>query len=310
MFKLGFLKSGGAIIPDVIPNPVNFDSLYADNFQALSSGTYQYIAQQITGINVPITLSLKSELDPTYGYVYYQVANSWPFGTFTTNDGPIHGPYGTFNQAPGAIAGTPFNNLTPVTFTVNPNQWLILVVNGIVPVISGYNFSGELRNVSDGTTQLSGLANSYYNLQTNIANPITISTGPTYDYTNNPSEWFYSTAGLISGIIPTATTIDLAITYTQDVLFDSMAVLYYKKTTTPPSEAESWSTSDPVTLGYTALSGTGDKILNVKTGDYITFAIGTGGRTVQGTINTTIEIFNDSHFNELLSSFNGFADTP
>lgn len=310
MFKIGFLKSGGAVIPDVTPDAINFDDLFADNTFALTSGTYQYIAQQITGINVPIDLNVKTNLDPTYGHAYYQVANTFPAGTFQDNNGPLSGVYGTFTQIPGAVAGVPYNTLTPVSFTVNPNQWLILAVDGVAATATVKNFTGELRNIADSNVLLSAFTGSYYNLQTNIANLINISSGPTYDYQNNPSEWYYSTAGLISGVIPNASTIDLAVTYSQDVLFDDIAVLYYKKTTTPPSEAESWSTLDPVTLGYTALSFSGDKIFGVKTGDYITFAIGTGGKTLQGSVNTTIEIFNDSHLSELLATFNGYANTP
>ena len=310
MFKIGFLKSGAAIIPDVTPNSVNFNSLFADNTLALTSGTYQYIAQQITGINVPIDLIIKTTLDPTYGHMYYQVANTWSFGTFTSNNSPLSGAYGTFTQVPGAVIGTPYNLLPYLNFTVNPNQWIILAVDGTLDTMSAINFAGDFRNTSDGNALLSAFTGSYYNLQTDIANPINISLGPTYDYENSPSEWYYSTAGLISGVIPNASTIDLAVTYSQDVLFDDIAVLYYKKTTTPPSEAESWSTSDPVTLGYTALNGTGDKIFGVKTGDYITFAIGTGGKTLQGSVNTTIEIFNDSHLSELLATFDGYANTP
>jgi len=308
MFKIGFF-SHGPLPPDPTPNPVNFDGLTADNTLAISGGTYQYIAQQITGINVPITLQLKSNLDPTYGHVYFQVANSWPYGTFQGNDGPLSGIYGTFTQAPGAVAGTPYNTLPPINFTVTNNQWLIMAVDGTTAIASPYSFVGMLFNVDDGT-YLSSLTSGSYNLQTNIANPMNIGTGPTYDYTNNPSEWFYSSFGIISGIIPTATTIDLEITYTDDITFDSLAVLYYKVSASAPSEAESWSSSDPVTLGYSALAASGSIISGVKDGDFITFAIGTGGKTVQGTLNTTITVYNNSHLSDTLSSFNGFVNTP
>jgi hypothetical protein len=308
MFKIGFF-SHGPVGPDPTPNPVNFDGLMADNTLAVSSGTYQYIAQQITGINIPITLQLKSTLDPTYGHVYFRVTNSWPYGTFQSNDGPLSGTYGTFTQAPGAVIGSPFNLLTPISFTVTNNQWLIMAVDGTTAIASPYSFAGILFNVDDGT-YLSGLSGGSYNLQTNIANPMNIGTGPTYDYTNNPSEWFYSSSGIISGIIPTATTIDLEITYTDDITFNSLAVLYYKVSTSAPPEKESWSTSDPVTLGYSALAASGSKIFGVKDGNFITFAIGTGGKTVQGFLNTTITVYNNSHLSDTLSSFNGEVNTP
>jgi hypothetical protein len=306
MFKLGLFPHG-PVAPDPTPNPVDFNGLTADN--TTGSPTYQYIAQQITGINVPITLELKSTLDPTYGHVYFRVTNNWTNGTFQDYYGPLSGVYGTFTQAPGAVIGTPFNLLPPISFTVNPNDWLIMAVDGITAIVSPYSFGGTLFNVDDATF-ISGLSGGSYNLQTNIANPMNIVSGPTYDYTNNPSEWFYSTSGIISGIVPTATTIDLEITYTDDITFNNLAVLYYKVSATEPAEKESWSTSDPVTLGYSALAGSGSIISGVKDGDCITFAIGTGGKTVQGTLNTTIEIQNNSHLNEVLASFNGFVNTP
>ena len=302
MFKLGFLKSGGAVIPDVTPNPVNFDSLFADNTLALTSGTYLYMAQQITGINVPITLNAKTNLDPTYGHVYYKVANTFPTGTFQSNDGPLSGIYGTFTQIPGAVAGIPYNTLTPVSFTINPNQWLILAVDGNTATTTVKNFIGELRNIADSNVLLSAFTGSYYNLRAGIMNPLNFGAGPGYDSSMDPDFYFYSTSALVSGIIA-AGTVDIDISYT-DPMWDTVAQLYYKVTTTPPTPHEQWSSIDPASIGYTPVTS-GDKIFGAKNGDYITFAV--AGKVTPGTVSITVDL-NNVTTSGLLASFSASAN--
>lgn len=304
MFKLGFLKSGGAVIPNVIPNPVNFDGLYADNTLALTSGTYLYIAQQITGINVPIQLSLNSSLDPIYGHVYYKVTNTWTLGSFTTNDGPLSGIYGTFNAAPGAPVPA-YYTLTPVTFTVNPNQWLILAVDGNVPILTSYLFFGSLLNLANSSQLLSGLGGAYYNLRIGTINPLNFGAGPGYDSNNAPSVYFYSSYDRISGIVGGG-TVDIDVSYT-DPAWDTIAELYYKLSTTPPSPHEQWSDINPASIGYTAITS-GGKIFGTKNGDYLIFAV--AGKVTPGNISINVDL-NNVTTSGLVASFTASANvTP
>lgn len=297
MFKIGFLaSSSGAVIPDVTPNPVNFDGLLADN--TLATPTYQYIAQQITGINVPITLSLKSSLDPLKGHVYYQVAASWPYGTFQDYNGPLSGTYGTFIEVPGALPTSPYNLLTPISFTVNPDDWLILAVDGTVAVASSNSFYGQLYNVDDSTF-LSSLNSGSYNLQASIANPVNMDTPPVYDDNNSPDVYYYSSSILIQGVLG---TVNIEVSYS-DILWDTGAQLYYKVTSSMPGEAALWSSIDPITNGYTA-AVSGDKILGVASGKYITFTV--GGKLITGNYSANVDLLNPN--TTIITSFSATAN--
>ena len=309
MFKIGFIAhSSGAVTPDVTPNAVYFEGMLADNTLAVSSGTYLYVGQQITGINVPIQLSLKTTLDPTKGHVYYQVANSFSIGAFQSNYGPLSGIYGTFNQIVGAVFPIPYNTTAATTFTVNPNQWLILAVDGTTAVTSAVNFVGELRNDSDSFALLSGLSFSYYNLQANYAAPLNFDSGPGYDSNNDPSLFFYSSSAQVTGIFPSGNKIDIDIQYA-DPNWDIVATLYYKVTASPYAHQAQWYTVDPAAEGFTPITS-GGKIFNVGNGDYITFAV--GGKTTVGNVNMNVDINNvTSATNQLLATFSAYANvTP
>jgi hypothetical protein len=289
MFKLGLFPHGSAA-PDPTPNPVNFDGLTADN--TTGNPTYQYIAQQITGINIPITLQLKSNLDPTKGHVYFRVTNNWTNGTFQDYDGPLSGVYGTFTQAPGAVTGTPYNTLPPISFTVNPNDWLIMAVDGTTAVSSSYSFTGMLYNVDDGT-YLSGLTGSAYNLQGGIANPTSMDINPEYDDNNSPDVYKYSSSIYIKGIV--GASIDLDLDYSS-LTWDTTGELYYKVTTTPPAEQGTWSSTDPVTNGYTSII-TGGKIFGLTNGKYITFTV--AGK-LPGTESASVQLLNPNNASEVV----------
>ena len=155
MFKIGFFShgtGGGDVIPDPISN-------YTISHNTFSFSPYRYMAYQITGITVPITLRVINNLQAASGgndaHVFYSVDPTWPYGN-VLNDafgaGPMLNYYATFTMSTG-------DDL----ITVNPNDWLILGVDGTYSTggIGITDTSGTILNTSNGNALISHIYSTY-----------------------------------------------------------------------------------------------------------------------------------------------------
>lgn len=266
MFKIGFFPTGPA--SNVNPDPVDYTGTIAYNTQSLSlSGPYRYIAQQITGIDVPIVLELLHNLDVSYGAVYYKIDPAWPYpGLLIDVAGPTSGFFGTFTD----INTQPLNRIT-----VNNGNWLVLGVDGNVVAPSFINFTGTLKNVTAGNTLLSNVIGQYNYRDGVHPYVINMDNPPVYDLNNSPNEWFYSNSLLIAGLGAGAViTIDISIP--DWMSWDMNGQLYVKVGGASAAEAASWQSQDPTTLGYTTAND-GTTLINIQDGKYITFGVSAKG---------------------------------
>ena len=151
MFKIGFFpqgNGGGGISPDPIGN-------YFIIQNSNSFTPWRYMAYQITGIAVPISLRIEHNLQTVLGStnadVYYAIDPAWPYGNVITDIiFPTSNYYATFQ---------PTN--TDVTITVNNGDWLILAVEGGFISGSFFNATGTVKNVSSSNTTISNLIITY-----------------------------------------------------------------------------------------------------------------------------------------------------
>jgi hypothetical protein len=128
------VKKVAVVGGDVIPNSVNWGTVWQDDYEA----SWIYAVKQITGINQTITLKINRTAN-TGGTLYYKVA-------------------GTSLSLPGDNifdASHPVNDYSMVsiadngTFTVQNNQWVAFAVVATGSSTSG-SFTVTVRNASNG----------------------------------------------------------------------------------------------------------------------------------------------------------------
>lgn len=300
MFKLGLFPHG-VVTPHVTLTPApTFDGIYADSTLSYNGARYCYYAYQATSINVPINMSLISNLNGDIGKVYYQVTSSWSHGSGSiySNVGPTSKVFGTFNIMPSAVPCPACVAEMPVDIILYPNQWIIIAVDGTVAASS--TFSGEIINLSGNATYT--ITNSYYGLISNYMNPLTINPGPGYDSTNDPTIYYYSGTDKVTGLIPSGSSTDISIVISNALAWDAIAQLYYKIDIVAPAPGQGWSATDPSSIGYLPI-GDGDKIFGVKNDDWVRFAV--GGKVGAGSINVQIDIQNLG--SQTIAIFDAFA---
>jgi hypothetical protein len=155
MFKIGFFPQGGG--GGISPDPIGDYNTILYNGTVAATTVYRYIAYQITGISTPISLQITNNLQTVSGgiaHVYYAIDPAWPYGN-VLNDafgaGPTSNFYANFTISNGSTV-----------ITVNPNDWLILGVDGTSSsggsAISG---SGTVTNLSNSGALLSSIVSAY-----------------------------------------------------------------------------------------------------------------------------------------------------
>jgi hypothetical protein len=130
-----------------------------------------------------------------------------------------------------------------------------------------------------------------YNTVINIVN-FTIPAGPIFNPTRQPiNPYRYSSSAQITAFV------NLKITYTS-ATWDSNAQLYMKVSSKPPTEATTWDTIDPPTLGY-QYTVDNNSVVAVPANYYIIFAVVPLSSTAD---TVTVNILNNGN-NTLITSF-------
>ena len=267
MFKIGFIQSqsSGAVIPDAIPNSVNWDNIfYVTN--SLTPYSFVFTSQRITGINVPIVLNLSF---PAWNNnFYYRISSS--FIPNIVQDSSV------------SINMILFSSNTNIT--LNPNEYLQFGCFGLDPSVNTLT----IKNVSNGNTTLDTIQAQIitYDYRPNIRDWQDVY----QDTTKDPNQYKY-TVQQITGISADI-TISLQLNIAGELA--NYATFYYKldRNTTNVIDGEVL-VEDPANRGFIPFSS-GD-IISVERNMYLAFAVGNGnGSNENETATITIVNLSDN----------------